>query len=153
MTWTIALPRPVPSANDRHVNGRDMVGRALYRRLRDSWARDLRIMATLAGVAFVTDRNQPRRRVVIVRIMGKGQREYDVQNLIGGTKAIVDAMQPPRPGYCTVYKTGKRKGQPRIVAPVHGAALIVSDAPSWVELEYRQERGEVAGCRIEIEDA
>lgn len=152
--WTFTVPRPVPSSNARYVNGGSLVQMAIYRRHREAWARDLRVAALAAGMrdALVTDGYRPRRRIVIVRLMRKGQRRYDEQNLVAGCKAIVDAMQPPRPGAVTVFKSGRRQGQPRLVKPLGGAALIVSDAPGWVVVEYHQERGDAPGCRITIEN-
>ncbi len=150
--WTLAIPRPVPSQNAHHVNAGTSVQMAIYRRNRNAWAYDLRIAARVAGVPLVGEAQVRRRRVVITRVMGPGQRAYEPSNLIGGTKAMVDAMKPPRDGYLTEWKSGPRKGKPRYVPPVSGASLIVDDGPEFVELEYRQERGEQAGCRITVED-
>lgn len=152
--WIIDIPRPVPSANSRYVNGRDPVSRALYRKLRNAWAVDLRITALQAGMsrAFVTATHRPARRIVLTRIMGPRQRAYDYDGLVGGCKPIIDAMKPDQPARFGTIKTGPNKGKEKFTRPVFGAALIVDDSPAWVVVEYRQEKGPTTGCRIQLED-
>jgi hypothetical protein len=157
MTWTLHIPRPVPSANARHVNGRDRVSRALYRKLRNAWARDLiaawrNLSAYGETIPLCGTLRQVQRRLVLTRIMGPRQREYDTGNIEGGWKPILDAMKPATPGGVVTVQSGPNKGKRRIVQPVSGAGLIYDDAPRWVEVTYRQERGAEAGCLIEIED-
>lgn len=129
------MPRPVPSANDRHVNGRDRVSRAMYRKLRDGWAYALGMLGR--HVPKVGEGYRPKRRVTVVRVMGPRQREFDVLNMAGGLKPIIDAMLPTR-------MVGKHH--------VMGASMLVDDSPAWVDIVMVQERGPVAGCRITIED-
>jgi hypothetical protein len=149
MTWTIRIPRAVPSANDRHCNGRDRVSRALYRKLRNAWAADLIAAARIAGIPAP----KGKRSIAITRVMGKGQRAYDFDDLVGGVKPILDAMKPARPGaVMPPYRSGPKAGERRVVKPVPGAGLIYDDSPAWVDVTYRQERGAQAGCIIEIED-
>lgn len=143
MTWTLHINRPVPSANDRHVNGRDRVSRAMYRKLRDAWARDLTALAKQAGVTPPWSK----RRIVLTRIMGPRQREYDHGNLVGGAKPIIDAMLGPKAPSVRVVN-----GVKKVTAGRPGAWLISDDSNRWVTVEYRQERGLQPGCRIEIED-
>ena len=152
MTWTIRIPRAVPSANARYCNGRDRVSRALYRKLRNAWAADLIAAWRNASARGETlplcgPGRAVKRRLVLTRVMGKGQREYDFGNLVGGCKAIVDAMLPSKPPR-EVLEKGKRV----LKAGVPGAGLIYDDSPAWVDVTYRQERGAQAGCIIEIED-
>jgi hypothetical protein len=158
MTWTLRIPRPVPSKNAHYVNGGTNAQRAMYRTLRNTWASEIaeawRNWQARSDTGFPTVGGQylPVRKVTLTRIYCGRQREYDYDGLVGGFAPILDAMKPPRPGGVTTFKSGPRKGQMKIVKPVPGAALIVDDAPRWVEVTYRQERGAEAGCLIEIED-
>lgn len=149
MTWVLNIALRVPSANDRHCNGRDRVSRALYRKLRDRWARELRIEASIVNAQRAGSR---KRRIVLTRIMAPRQRPYDFDDLVGGCKPILDAMKPERPPRVATIKSGPHKGKPRVFPGVTGAGLIVDDSPKWVVVEYRQERGPREGCRIELED-
>lgn len=152
MTWTLVIPRALPSANERHVNGRDPVARAMYRRLRNAWVSDLMAHSGTLFQVEAVPLATGRRRVVLTRVMGKGQRPYDIDSLPGGCKLVLDAMKPAKAARQTVWKSGPRKGRIRLVAPVPGAGLIVDDSPRWVEVEYRQARGERAETRITIEE-
>jgi hypothetical protein len=155
VTWTIDIPREVPSKNAHHVNGGTAVQMAIYRKLRNEWAKDIRT-ACLAQwsnpAAFMDIGYEPRRKVTFTRIMGPRQREYDYDGLVGGFALILDALKPAREPYVTTWKSGPRKGKMRVVKGVPGAGLIVDDSPKWVELEYRQEWGVASGTRITLED-
>lgn len=158
MRWTIEILRPVPSGNDRFVNGHDRASMARYRKLRNSWAVDLTNAAMSIGLRRLSWRNQStdpgtKRMMVLTRIMGPRLRAYDFDDLVGGCKPIIDAMKPPKPARVTTFKTGPRKGKAKVLPAVHGAGLIIDDSPKWLTVEYRQERGPVTGCRIELEDA
>lgn len=146
----LEVPIPLSSGNDHVVNGRDRVVGSIYRRRRDTWAGAVRTVARSAGVALLDARPfvdehgrviapRPRRKVTIVRMIGKGQREWDGDNMVAACKALRDACQVPR---------NFRK---RWVA---GAAIVVDDSPKWSEWSYRQERATngVASVRLEIEE-
>ena len=159
MTWTLHIARPVLSKNAHLVNAGTNVQKAMYRTLRNTWASDIiaawrnfQARAAKHGFPCVGGPYQPKRHVILTRIYCGRQREYDFDGLVGGFAPILDAMKPPREGGVTTFKSGPRKGKLKIVKPVPGAALIVDDAPRWVQVTYRQERGAEAGCLIEIED-
>lgn len=137
--WTFTIPRSVPSANDRLVNGRDRVSRAMYTAARNAWARDLYAMSWIHGVTKPTGR----RLVTIERLWGPRCREWDYDGLVGGCKPVVDAMQPMR--------TYTRKGKTRNVP---GAGLILDDSPKHVTVTYLQQRAPdgVPGTRITISE-
>lgn len=143
MTWTIRTNRQLPSANVRLVNGRDRKSRAIYARTRDEWAMALEMLARQEGIPSATGK----RRVTFVRLMGKGQRAFDDDDLVGGCKLVRDAMRKPQPW---TKKVGKLK-VPMMTA---GASLIVNDSAKWIEAVYVQERAADGrpGTRIELED-
>lgn len=131
--WTFTVPRAIASQNRATVNrGRARYG---YRDERARWVWDLTMAARAAGIPLASGR----RRVTIVRLMGRGQRELDVPNLWGGAKLPIDALCQPR----------TFRGQVR-----PGAGLIVDDSPRWVEIEMGQERAADGrpATRITVED-
>lgn len=97
----------------------------------------------------MSDTHKPRRRVVITRLYGKGQRALDRNNLWGGTKLVVDMLQPPR-----VFKRRMVKGGPLYETLRPGASLIVDDSDAWCDLHVDQEKAAdgVAATRIVISD-
>ena len=133
--WTFTIPRAIPSANAHIVNGNHRATAGKYRRFRNVWAQDFRTAALSLRIPAAT----AKRHVTITRLIGKGQREYDYDNLVAGSKAVVDAMKPPV----------RRRG-----VPVMGASLIVDDGPAHVLVTYLQERAVdgVAATRIVIEE-
>lgn len=142
--WTLTVPLPLLSANDRIVNGRDKVSRAIYANRRDAWAQILTTLARYHGIPAATGK----RRVTFIRLMGKGQRAFDDDDLIGGCKLVRDAMRRPKPWT-------KRVGKARVSMLTAGASLIVDDSARWLEATYVQERAAdgVTATRIVIEEA
>lgn len=133
--WTFTVPRSIPSANAHMVNGNARASAARYRAFRDRWTADLSSLR-------VANRIPPavrHRTVTVTRLMGKGQREFDYDNLVAGAKAVIDAMKPAH----------MRRG-----CLVAGASLLVDDSPRWVTVTYLQERAADgrAATRITIED-
>lgn len=141
--WSIDLPIALRSGNERVVNGRHKATGAIYRRARDKAARDLRIVAMGVGAPtrLALYDSPPRREVLFTRLMGKGQRSWDCDNVIAALKGIRDAMQ------ATV------KGLNGSTLP--GAGLIVDDSARWAEfpkpLQERSVDGS-PGLRIRIRD-
>ena len=102
MKWALNLSLQLPSANDRMVNGRDRVSRAIYAKHRDDWAHVLTVLARSAGIPPATSK----RKVTFIRLMGKRQRAFDDDDLIGGCNLVRDAMRKPKPW---TKKVGKAK--------------------------------------------
>lgn len=89
-SWVMAVDREWP-ATQAHSSARLANGgaaRFMYKRIRDAWAGDIRWAVDLAEVP----RADARRRVTLVRLWGRGQRERDRDNLIAGGKPIVDGL-------------------------------------------------------------
>jgi hypothetical protein len=147
-SWTFTIPRPLPSQNRAPHNTSPMASHQ-YRRAREAWARDIRLLAFDAGVKLVDDSYKPRRRVTITRLWGKGQRALDLPNAWGGAKLVIDVLCPPR-----VFKRAKVKGGPVMEHLRPGCSLIVDDSPTWADITVNQERapdGKPA-TRITLED-
>lgn len=85
-TWTFTVGRPVRSLNEHRVNAGST--RHAYGRERKAWEADMVAIRRVLGIPLAI-RN---RRVTLTRVMGRGQREFDRDNLHGGCKVIVDAM-------------------------------------------------------------
>jgi hypothetical protein len=132
--WTITVPRALSSQNRAATNGRGQFG-ARYRDDRGKWVWDITMAMRSAAVPKATGK----RRITITRLMGKGQREWDVPNLWGGIKLPLDACCADR-----VFR-GKNRA---------GAGLIVDDAAKWADIEVKQERAAdgKAATRIVVED-
>lgn len=118
-TWQFTLPLELESLNARRVN----VGatRWSYKRKRDGWAMALRAIVPRAILAV-----EGKRRVTLTRLMGKGQRAFDRDNLVGGAKGLVDAM----------VRVG----------------LLLGDDAEHAEIHYDQERAPEPGVRVLIEE-
>ena len=123
MAWRFLVPRSIPSANAHIVNGNHAGTASKYRSFRNVWAADLRTCKQVLKIPDATGK----RLVTITRLMGKGQREYDYDNLVAGSKAVVDAMKP----------TSSRCGRQTL-----GASLIVDDDPASVLVTYLQEKAD-----------
>lgn len=146
--WVLDVPIALTSANDHVVNGRDPVARAQYKARRDKAAHALRMVARAMGVPLLdalpyVDRAgkpdtaaRPVRAVHVVRLIGKGQREWDSDNLTAACKALRDACQYPR------------QWRGRLIA---GAAIVVDDSAKWSTWTYAQERAPDGVARVRIE--
>ena len=133
MSWDLLIPRAITSQNRSGVN--KGAARYGYKTERDRWAWDIKMAAKAAGIPPAT----AKRKVTITRLMGKGQREYDVPNLWGGIKALCDAMCIDR-----MYRGKTRPG----------AGVIVDDSPKWAVFEVAQARAadDKPATLITIED-
>jgi hypothetical protein len=134
VTWTLTIPRALPSQNRAPHNTSPMASHQ-YRRAREAWARDIRLLAFDARVPLVGGHYEPRRRVTITRLWGKGQRALDLPNAWGGAKLVIDVLCPPK-----VFRRRKRKGGPVMEHLRPGCSLIVDDSPTWADITVNQER-------------
>lgn len=131
MTWTLTVPRCIPSRNqtaNQHWSARS--------RDKKLWAKDIGIAALVARVPSP----KGKRRLRITRLMGKGQKRFDEDN--HDVKALIDSLKPPKIARGT-------KASP-------GCGLIVDDSPRYLDLvlpvvDERAVDG-VAGTRLELED-
>lgn len=136
IAYTFTVDREPPSLNDRLFNSG--VRAHEYRKERDAWCWHFRaarlkqaIPAARTDVpTAVFDRSKvivhDRRRVTLTRLFGPRQRERDKDNLIGGMKAVVDALV--------------------------SEALIAGDSVHDAEIFYGQKRSTVrAGLEVVIE--
>ncbi len=83
--WAFYIPRQPASQNE--FKGQN---RFAYRRHRHEWEQWLIVAAGRIERAPRT--NTRVRRVFVYRLLGKGSREYDRGNLVGGSKPLLDAM-------------------------------------------------------------
>lgn len=142
--WVFTLPIDLRSKN-RVANARDhRLSGAIKKRLRDKWTEWARFAAMAAGVPLFRGVGGPgyvRRRVTIVRLMGRRQHAFDRNDgMEGGDAATLrDAMQ-----------IAIRGGGHTLV----GVGIVVKDTEEWSEWVYRQERSPDGrpGVRIEVEN-
>lgn len=167
--WSFTLPIDLSSANMRIVNGRHAATAAMYRRRRDTWVSWMCLAARHAGLPFVGDAGRTvglmyvvlgdgdvakwRRRVTIVRLMGRGQRAFDDDNIAAACKGLRDAMQRPRT-YGKRMKFGGRTSGLVVQVPIAGAGIVWDDSCRWSEWRYAQERAADGrpGVRVTVED-
>lgn len=144
MTWSITLPIDLPSANERIVNGRHRGTAAIYRRSRNGYAATLKMEAYRLGIPScnrptpILDKMMtlvgrppppaPFRHVHLVRLLGKGQRKWDSDNLPAAFKGFRDAMQRER--------VVERKGKVPTLVP--GAGIVWDDSDRWSAFTYAQ---------------
>lgn len=107
-SWSIQLDGDIPSQNE--IAGGKGDSRWRYKRLRDQ----LQMLVKLERIRLRIPTATTRRRLTITRHYGGRCKERDRGNLVGGAKALVDAIV--------------REG------------LLVDDAPRWVDDWYLQER-------------
>ena len=117
--WQFTLPLELESLNAHRVNSG--ATRWSYKRKRDGWAMALRATVPRAILAA-----NGKRRVTLTRLMGKGQRAFDRDNLVGGAKGLVDAM----------VRVG----------------LLLGDSAEHAEIHYDQERAATPGVRVLVEE-
>lgn len=119
--WASFIARRAPSMNDRLAN----VGarRFLYREERDAWCWHFRVMRLEHRIPFAVQR----RRVTLTRLYCGRERDRDRDNLIGGMKAVVDAMVRER--------------------------LLLDDTSAGAEIYYAQHRDECnSGLNVELDE-
>jgi hypothetical protein len=121
--WVITIAGKVPNQNDHRQNAGP--SRWAYRKERDEWIAVTEQAKRCRDIPDATGY----RRVIFTRLIGKGKREWDLANLIGGLKPVVDAM-------------------------VH-SRLLIDDAPKWFSGYYRQVQARENPCdqlRVEIQE-
>jgi hypothetical protein len=140
--WILVVPVNLPSANDRLVNGRDRVSRAVYQRTRNGWAYAIKAIAMIAGVPlFRDDESEARvRHITITRLWGKGCRAFDDDDLTGGAKGFRDACQRPM--------VKPRKGKVPTLVP--GAGLVWDDSARWSSWSYGQRKSDDGRPGVEV---
>ena len=114
--WEVEVDKPVKSQNYYRNN------RFSYTNDVDKWEREL---------ADVVARNsiwaaELKRRCIFTRLMGPGAHRFDMFNLYGGLKSVVDALVRLN--------------------------VLVDDDPRWFEGYARQQRHAFHGIRIRIAD-
>lgn len=119
--WAFVIPREVLSLNAHRTNAGSRWGQRKYRDDRTAWQQWFMVRHDRESTGA-----HRRRRVTLTRVMGKGQREFDADNLSGGMKVCVDAMVR--------------------------AGWLRDDTKQWAEIHYAQERGAVAGLRVLVEE-
>lgn len=107
--WMI-FERPITSGNRLTGRPGERSSGWRYIKERKAWA------ALVPALPFNV-RRETKRGVHVLRLMGKGQREYDDENLLRGVKALMDAL---------------------VVA-----GFLKNDSPKWRVLSYDQLRAEV----------
>lgn len=119
-SWEFHIGRPVKSGNDRIHN----VGasRWSYKADRDAWHSDIHAMRRVLDIPPA----HTLRRVTLTRLIGKGQRRYDRDNMATGCKPIVDAL----------VRVG----------------LLIDDDAKHAEIHYAQEKGALPGLRVLLEE-
>lgn len=118
--WTFTLAGEIRSLNRHVVNFG--AARHVYRRERDDWM----WLARAARLAHQIPPATGRRRLTLIRIYTRRQRELDDDNLSGGAKPLVDALVRER--------------------------LLVDDTRRWLELHHDQEHGATRGVRVVLEE-
>ena len=141
MRWTLHIPITLTSANAHVVNGAHAATAAIYRRHRDACALALTAAARYAGVPTFDGTTGHFRWVRLVRLYTGRQREWDSDNLVAACKALRDAHQPGR----MTSRGPKRRWVP-------GAALVLSDGPTWSAWDYDQRREARGGVEVVISD-
>lgn len=118
--WEFVLEKRLTSANLRTVNAG--ASRWRYAKDRDEWFMWLRTRAPLAA------RNAPssKRRVTITRRYSGRCQEMDRDNLVAGTKTLVDAMVRD--------------------------SVVHDDGCAWLELHVLQVRGEHNETHVVVEE-
>jgi hypothetical protein len=118
--WAFFLDRQPPSLNARVFNAG--AKRWAYARERDGWVEEVWI----ARVSHRIAQAKGKRRVIVVRHYAGREKERDYVNLVGGCKALIDALVLER--------------------------LLVDDTPAYLEDHYKQLRTQRSGVEIVIED-
>lgn len=118
--WELAIARTVHSLNAHRGNYGGT--RWAYRRDRDEWQLAFKVARINARIPTATGK----RRVTMTRLYSGRERAFDVDNLAGGMKLVVDAMV--------------REG------------LLLGDDPARAELHHNQNRAATSGLAVVIEE-
>lgn len=118
-SWSFTLPIQVPSQNT--VKRAQWKGnRGYYKRLREDFG-----FAIKAKAQWVPKATGPR-KVTITRLIPKGGRRYDQDNLISASKCLVDEMV--------------------------AFGLLKDDSEAWAVIQYEQEKSSEHGTRVTLEE-
>lgn len=117
----LTLPVSYPSQTTLGANSRGAAGYH-YRKLRQEFAGALHAALAEASVPKATGK----RRIWLKRTYRPGKRAYDVGNLVGGGKAIVDVLVT--------------------------RGLLKDDSPKWFEGIYQQVAGPADSIHLKIYD-
>lgn len=109
-SWSFVLAHEIQSLNKRGTNRGAWAVRNAYKADRDmaQW------LVKEKRLALRIPKATSQRRLTLTRFYGPSGRQYDIQNLVGGGKALVDAFV--------------REG------------LLVDDRPEFAEIHHLQER-------------
>jgi Holliday junction resolvase RusA-like endonuclease len=118
--WEFAIARAVHSLNFHMGNYGGT--RWAYRRDRDDWQWEFKVARINARIPIAIGK----RRVTLTRLYSGRERAFDVDNLAGGMKLVVDAMV--------------REG------------LMLGDDPARAELHHNQNRAATSGLSVVIEE-
>lgn len=119
MSWLFIISRKAPTLNDHVQNSGP--SRWKYGKERDMWMLEFRA----ARLNFKIPPATGVRAVTVTRLFTGRERPRDYINLVGGMKAIVDALVLEK--------------------------LLIDDSPEWLQDEYRQERtAKTCGVQFEI---
>jgi len=110
-----------PSQNQLGANSRGKMGWH-YRRLRQEFAALLHSALAESAVPKATGK----RRLWLRRVFRPGKRPYDIANLVGGGKAVVDVLV--------------------------SRGLLIDDSPKWLEAYYQQAPGDADRIHLRFFD-
>lgn len=122
--WEFVLDKRIESANNRTVNAG--ATRWRYAKQRDEWTWLVRAASLRLPREPRSARPSSKRRVTITRRYAGRCRLLDKDNLVGGCKALVDAL-------------------------VH-EGVVHDDKPRWLELHVLQEQGERNETHVLVEE-
>ncbi len=107
-------------ASQNKLKGNTKAGRYAYQQERAWWHKQF----SMAVMAKWVTKASKYRIVRVTRIIGKGGKFFDMGNLVGGCKAMLDAM----------VNTG----------------VLVDDSPTHCFISYKQVRGEIDKVKFEV---
>lgn len=132
--WAFTLDANLASQNRSGANAWGT--RFAYQRQRATW---LGLVAQAIARGEAVPLMAPQHRIVrLTRCYGPRKRPYDVGNLVGGMKAIIDVLGREIRG-------GRRT--------LHANGLIWDDSPKWFTPLFAQEAARQDAVRIEIWEA
>lgn len=118
--WEFTIARRVHSLNAHRGNYGGQ--RWAYKRDRDAWQWEFKVARINARIPSAI----AKRRVMLTRLYSGRERAFDVDNLVGGMKLVIDAMV--------------REG------------LLIGDDPARAELHHGQRREATSGLAVVIEE-
>jgi hypothetical protein len=122
--WAFSLDKRITSANTRTVNAG--ASRWRYAKERDEWQWLVKAALRQFFVSLTTARPTSKRRITITRIYAGRCQAIDRDNLVGGVKALVDAIV--------------REG------------VVHDDGAEWLELHVQQDRQDCNETHVLVEE-